>query len=281
MMIFRVIDGIRNRLIRTALIGLLLFAGTSVAADVTDIYTQDVPEMTTIECAKCHLQVFETLRDAGGLHKQECRDCHDKFHTFTPGIPWEERVPSCASCHDYPHGEVMTACLECHKNSHAPIESLVVAEKLADMCERCHQAQGEELQQGDSAHSGQSCYDCHQGLQHGVRPKCNLCHEESHAPFVDNAGCASCHPPHVPNKVTYGSKIPNSMCGGCHADQLQVLQNSDRKHKSLACVICHANEHGQIADCQYCHDNGPHNSALLKNFDSCNDCHGDPHRLKL
>jgi len=86
---------------------LALGLSLSVSAAEVDVYQQEVPEMTTLECAKCHVPVFESLRDFGGLHKQQCRDCHEKFHTFTPGVPWEERVPSCVSCHEHPHGEEM------------------------------------------------------------------------------------------------------------------------------------------------------------------------------
>jgi predicted CXXCH cytochrome family protein len=260
---------------------LLMASSLAFAADPADIYQQEVPEMTTLECAKCHVQVFEDLRDSGGLHKQQCRDCHDRFHTFTPGVPWEERVPSCTGCHELPHGEEMNVCLECHKNAHAPLESLVAAEKLADMCDRCHAPQVDELAQTVSAHSEQSCYDCHQGERHGVRPECNACHEDAHAPFVDNAGCVSCHPPHMPTAISYDNKVPNAVCGGCHAEQLEIQQASDVKHKALACVICHAEEHGTIPECQLCHGNGPHNPALLKNFSSCGECPGNPHNLKL
>ena len=117
---------------------LIMTTGIVVAADVADIYQQDVPQMTTLECAKCHLQVFEALRDGGGLHQQQCRDCHDRFHTFTPGTPWEERVPACSSCHEFPHGEEMNICLTCHTNAHAPVVSMVPAEKLFDLCDRCN-----------------------------------------------------------------------------------------------------------------------------------------------
>lgn len=260
---------------------LLLIICPAAAQDVTDIFSQDVPQMTTLECAKCHLQVFEALRDTGGLHKQQCRDCHDKFHTLSPGVPWEERVPSCSSCHDYPHAEEMNDCLSCHKNAHAPIDSLVASGEIADLCDRCHQEPLQELAQADNAHGGQACADCHEGERHGERPQCNVCHEEVHTAFVDNAGCVACHPAHEPTRINYGTEIPNQICAGCHADQHQVQQASQKKHKLLACVVCHAKEHGNITSCQQCHDNGPHNPTLLKNFTSCSDCHGDPHRLKL
>ncbi len=260
---------------------MLAISAPVLADDSVDIYQQDVPEMTTLECAKCHLQIFEDLRDSGGLHQQQCRDCHDKFHTFTPGVAWEDRVPSCTGCHDLPHGEEMPTCLECHQNPHAPLNSLIVAEKLADKCDRCHQPQVDELAQTASAHSEQSCFDCHQGARHGERPQCTICHDEPHADYVDNSSCVSCHPPHAPTLISFDNKVPNAVCGGCHVDQLETLKNAEVKHKALACVICHAKEHGQIAKCQSCHGSGPHNPALVKNFSNCMECHGNPHNLKL
>lgn len=282
MMNLRWSDGWRIRFSGLVLIGVfvLLVAGPAAAAESVDIYQQDVPVMTTLECAKCHVQVFEDLRDGGGLHKQQCRDCHDKFHTFTPGVPWEDRVPACSDCHEFPHGESINACLECHANAHAPITGLIAAEKMADLCKLCHQKQVDELSQGENAHNSQTCFECHQGERHGERPQCSLCHEDAHAEYVDNAGCAACHPPHTPADIAYDNKVPNSLCGGCHVDQQQIQQNSQKKHKELACVICHA-EHGQIPECQECHGTGPHNEVLLKNFNSCGECHGDPHKLQL
>lgn len=265
------------------LIGMFLFALSEPASagGVVDIYQQKVPQMTTLECGKCHLQVFETLRDAGGQHQLECRDCHERFHTFTPGIPWEERVPSCASCHGTPHGEDLTDCLSCHGNAHAPIAALVHAEQLTDLCSRCHQQQQQELQQEQNPHGGQDCVDCHQSERHGESPQCLLCHEDPHTPYVDNQGCVSCHPPHQPQNVNYSAEIPNDLCGGCHAAEQQALESTSKKHQLLACTVCHPKQHGAVTSCRDCHANGPHNPTLLKNFESCGDCHGDPHQLKL
>ena len=270
-----------NRLFVLVTCLFLLGSGVALAEGSVDVYQQSVPEMTTLECAKCHVQVFETVRDAGGLHKQECRECHDKFHTFTPGVAWEDRVPSCAGCHEHPHGEELIVCLDCHQNAHAPIASLVVAEKLAEMCASCHQEPLQQLQQHVSAHTEQACVDCHQGEQHGERPLCTVCHEEPHTAFVDNASCSACHPPHAPLIVTYDNKVQSTICAGCHQDQQKFQKSSELKHRTLACVVCHPAEHGKILDCQHCHGFGPHNSEMVKKFNGCVDCHGDPHSLNL
>lgn len=273
-----------NRIWLTLLVSvfLLALAGNVMAQEAAvDIYQQDVPEMTTLECAKCHVRVFADIRDAGGLHKQACRDCHEIFHTFTPGVAWEDRVPACGTCHDKPHGEEMTACKECHQNVHAPITSMVGAEALAESCAICHQDQQLELAQNVSAHTEQTCADCHMGEKHGERPLCTVCHEEPHAEFIDNASCSGCHPAHSPLVIKYDNKVETAICANCHSEQREVQKASARKHRTLACVICHAEEHGNTLDCQHCHGFGPHNPTLLKNFSGCGDCHGDPHGLTL
>jgi len=271
----------QRRLLMLTMALLLGLAGTAGATDVTSVYQQEIPEMTTLECAKCHVQVFEALRDGGGLHQQECRDCHTKFHSFAKGTPWEERVPSCASCHEQPHGEKLVACLDCHQNAHAPISSLVVAGALADKCGECHPDENSQLQQQPSAHTEIACAECHQGERHGTRPACSLCHEQPHTPYVDNGSCSGCHQPHAPLVIKYDNKVQSTLCAGCHADQRKFQESSKLKHRSLACVVCHPAEHGNILDCQHCHGLGPHNATLLKNFSGCTDCHGDPHSLNL
>ena len=281
MMKLRWLDNCGGKMVLFLVFVSLLLTTSAYADDAAAIYQQEVPEMTTLECAKCHVSVFAALRDGGGLHQQPCRDCHEIFHTFTPGTPWEERVPSCNTCHDYPHGEAQSDCLACHKNAHAPIASLSIAAELSHLCVECHQQPAAAIQLENNVHGGQECVDCHQGERHGEKPQCNLCHEDSHTEYIDNGGCIVCHPQHEPNNIVYGTDVANAICGGCHDDQLEELQASEKKHKLLACVVCHADAHGNVTGCSDCHANGPHNPDLLKNFDSCSDCHGSPHGLKL
>ncbi|MDX9710051.1 MAG: hypothetical protein RBT64_10910, partial [Trichloromonas sp.] len=54
--------------------------------DGAEAYLQELEQMNTAECGKCHVEIFKTIRDKGGLHQLECRECHHKFHTFTPGV---------------------------------------------------------------------------------------------------------------------------------------------------------------------------------------------------
>ncbi len=244
------------------------------------VYQQTVPEMTTLECARCHYQVFVTIRDRGGRHQLECRECHLRFHSFKPGLAWEERVPSCRQCHDPVHGAAFVKCLACHREAHAPLESMVGAEQLAGTCADCHRSAATELEEHPSAHAEMGCAECHQG-RHGYRPKCSGCHSETHTPVVDNAGCQVCHPSHRPLEVTLKGDIDNQLCRGCHPQPAAAMAESQKKHSAMACVFCHAGTHGFSPTCQQCHGDGPHNPELLKGFEDCRDCHGEPHGLSL
>ncbi|BCR03475.1 c-type cytochrome [Desulfuromonas versatilis] len=250
------------------------------AASGAEVYRQPIPEMTTLECAKCHPGVFTDIRDRGGLHQLECRQCHAKFHSFQPGLAWEERVPGCRSCHDPVHGTAFVQCLTCHRNAHAPVASMVGVDQLADKCVGCHGPVAGVFEKQPSAHGEVACSDCHHG-RHGFRPLCSECHAESHTPFVDNAGCQACHPPHAPLAITLGEGVENGVCQACHPEPAAKVRQSDKKHGKLKCVFCHAGSHGEVPSCRQCHGDGPHNPELLKEFQGCRDCHGDAHTLSL
>jgi hypothetical protein len=106
------------------------------------------------------------------------------------------------------------------------------------------------------------------------------CHAEPHTPFADNAGCMGCHPVHSPLEINYGEDVTNFTCGACHGKVLKTLRKGTKKHASLYCVYCHADQHRYVPQCRDCHAQ-PHNEKLLKRFTGCADCHGDPHALKL
>lgn len=254
----------------------LLTTGSTACAD-SDIFSQPVEPMTTLECARCHEQVFTDLRDHGGAHKMVCRDCHETFHNFSQKLTWQQRVPACSNCHDYPHGEsaTMSACLDCHSNAHAPVASLNLA-VLEPLCAQCHEQPAKEMAL-PSAHSDMGCIDCHQ-QRHGYRPKCTECHEQPHSPFVSSRDCMQCHPVHNVSVLLYTDSISNSACAGCHDKAGSDLQQGHLAHALLNCTFCHAAEHGAIPTCQDCHDT-PHSADMLKGFDGCNGCHGNPHNL--
>lgn len=242
-----------------------------------DSYSQTVVPLTTIECARCHESVFDTIRDNGGKHRQECRFCHTTFHTYRPGSDWQQAVPKCGDCHGEIHGDSFKECLSCHGDPHAPISGLVNMDFLSKSCADCHTIQSGEIAQYPSAHTELQCSDCHHS-RHGYVPDCTECHTDPHTVFVDNSGCSSCHPAHRPAEIRYSDDTPSAACSGCHEDTVKRLMSTTKKHSNLQCAYCHSETHGNIPDCQKCHG-VPHSKTMLDLFDGCLDCHGDPHAL--
>ncbi len=256
-----------------------LLAAAAVNANAEeDVFAQKIEPLTTVECARCHEQAFTDLRDNGGAHKMDCRECHEKFHITGAHVTWQQRVPACSNCHEEPHGSDadLNKCLNCHSNVHAPIASLDI-DKLEPLCARCHEEPAKQMQQ-QSAHSDLSCNDCHHD-KHGYLPKCTECHEEPHSRFESSQGCMQCHPVHNVSIMLYSDDIPNTPCAGCHADEAKKLSSGHLAHAELNCVFCHADEHGNIPTCQQCHDT-PHNKEMLGDFSGCDACHGNAHDLR-
>lgn len=247
---------------------------------VNSIYQQIIEPLTTRQCAQCHYSVFENIRDKGGKHQINCRECHAIFHTFRPGKAWADVVPQCSTCHDGVHGTAFSECLSCHTDPHAPVTSLINLDILSQNCGTCHAGQKREITQHTSAHTEVTCKECHH-TEHGHRPKCTECHSEPHTEFVDNSGCMACHPAHSPREINYSAATGNQVCSGCHVEVTQYLTSSTRKHSTLQCVFCHANQHGFIPDCNKCHS-APHSKAMMNRFENnCSSCHGEPHSLTL
>lgn len=275
--------------ILSACLGLLLITAGTVLAEAprtldpgegAEAYLQKLEKMPTAECGQCHVEIYNTIRDKGGLHQLECTDCHTKFHTFTPGIAWADRVPACSDCHEGVHDGKFPACLTCHGNAHAPIAFLVSAEKMTADCAGCHTPVAEAIKAHPSKHAEVGCVDCHHD-QHGYKPGCNECHPQPHMPYQNNEGCVKCHQPHTPLQIVFSDTVENSVCQSCHPEPVAIMAASKKKHGPLQCVLCHSKEHGTIPTCQQCHADGPHNPELLKGFSGCLDCHGDPHGLTL
>ncbi|MBW2185131.1 MAG: hypothetical protein JRG71_01640 [Deltaproteobacteria bacterium] len=269
---------INRSTLKTALTAaILLMSLSSVALASEDVFDQPIEPFSTLECARCHEQVFTDLRDFGGAHKMVCRDCHDTFHNFKRGLTLDERLPACEDCHEQPHGddEAMLDCLNCHSNAHAPVASLNI-DHLEPLCASCHNGPAEQLAQ-PSSHADMSCNECHHE-QHGYLPTCIECHDEPHSIFENSASCMQCHPVHNVSIMLYSDEIPNQPCAGCHSEAFDKLEKGHLAHSELNCTFCHANEHGNVPSCEECH-NTPHNPEMLAEFDQCSDCHGSPHDL--
>ncbi len=265
--------------------GLLLVlppqAATGEEEDVYSKVPQKMPEgMTPLDCARCHYEIFMTIKNGKGAHRFPCKDCHETFHSFQKGMKYGEVLPKCTGCHDYPHGNSpeMSSCKTCHQKPHAPLASLDI-EQLLPFCAKCHPGPAGQLKDHPGSHSELSCNDCH-SERHGNIPRCIECHEEPHTKYVDNKGCIRCHPPHMPQEISLATDIPSGICAQCHEEEARLVQASKKAHSRLRCVFCHSGKHGFIPRCQDCHG-VPHPASVIEGFKGCQDCHGNPHDLEL
>jgi hypothetical protein len=152
-------------------------------------------ELTTVDCARCHYEIFMSIKNGMGAHRMECRECHETFHNYKKGMQYEELLPACSDCHDTPHGdsEQMLACMTCHAVPHAPLASLDL-KTLEPACTDCHADAGSRLAAGSSAHTLLKCIFCHAD-RHGYVPTCQECHGTPHASEITEgfSGCLDCH----------------------------------------------------------------------------------------
>jgi hypothetical protein len=278
----------------TAPVGVEETATTDVAkkeekkvAKLAKLYDiQPQPLHSVAECAQCHIGVFDRIKDAGGKHQIECVDCHKEFHVFNPKKrPYETAIPKCETCHGVFHGDgtketPLVDCASCHTDPHAPL--IIPGSALGnDACMSCHTKETKQITDNVSRHTTEvACSDCHH-VKHGYIPQCNECHE-SHSPgfAMDDNACMSCHPVHMPAKITYSEKdTSNIICAGCHDQAYGLLQNNYTKHTDVKCSECHS-VHKRIPLCSECHGM-PHSKKMMHDTAKCGDCHGIAHDLPV
>jgi predicted CXXCH cytochrome family protein len=249
-----------------ALVACGLLAGPPVAMAAAKVAL--APE----DCVKCHEAPPADVAEGGGKHKSDvtCLDCHAGHRPASKG-----NIPKCAQCHEGKPHYALKNCLECHKNPHKPVQSLVLAAKTTEPCLTCHTDQNKQLKENPSKHSGQYCTNCHD--VHRKIPDCVKCHRP-HSAEMAQGDCKKCHKAHKPKAVAYGADVPNKDCGACHKQALALLSATATKHRSVACVKCHENRHKAVPDCQQCHGS-KHPAAMMKKFPKCGTCHNVAHDL--
>ncbi len=141
----------------------------------------------------------------------------------------------------------------------------------------CHPSQVALIEKGGSAHSGQTCADCH--LAHRQAPQCDECHER-HALSAAAPQCTACHQPHMPKPVVYSYSVPDRECASCHRRPFDLLRAGTTGHSRRTCVSCHKEKHGTLPDCATCHGL-PHRLQGEALFDDCNECHRSAHDLEV
>lgn len=239
-------------------------------------YDVAVAPLTPAECARCHLTIFNQIKNEGGKHKIDCVQCHKKYHVYNPiKQNWQEIMPKCQDCHGLFHGSKFASCGACHSNPHAPKTQMAITPEFAKVCGDCHAKEAQELQKNPSKHTQVACTMCHHS-KHGFIPSCMECHKP-HTEGQTVKDCLSCHPAHSPMKISYPDTVKNEVCGSCHTAVYKKLSANRSKHAQVACAKCHS-RHKYIPKCEECHGK-PHGEVVLKKFPNCLQCHVDVHNL--
>jgi len=238
------------------------------------IYERQVEPLSPEECARCHLHIFDNIREAGGKHRIECQECHTVFHTK------EDIMPECSACHkDEFHGQdpLLTECLSCHDDPHRPLD--IPKELITDNCAKCHVSEKSDLVNHPSMHlEALECSSCHH-TKHGYVPDCYECHG-NHSPRVqmEMQECMGCHPAHKPLTISYSPHTSSEICAGCHGTPYELLVTKVSRHSYMTCAQCHP-AHEQIDPCSQCHFQ-PHSQTMIRDR-TCQDCHGLAHSLAI
>ena len=243
-----------------------------------ELYAADPEPFTPVECGRCHVNQYSNLKNAGGLHRFSCQECHELFHMYNPlKNNYAELMPRCASCHGEPHGPKQTACADCHQDPHAPQRAPALA-KLSPICADCHAAPAGTLAAFPSAHTELGCDSCHHD-QHGYVPTCFECHE-GHKPSQSLDSCASCHQDvHKPLQIALSDDTDAVTCAACHDAVYGKWAATPSKHGAVNCGQCHTS-HGYLPNCRDCHAS-PHDPQQLRVFPDCLTCHLDVHDLPV
>ncbi|MDW7710817.1 MAG: hypothetical protein SCH98_10105 [Deferrisomatales bacterium] len=275
-------DAFRIRVLLRAVVagGLALFlphvfAALAFAEAKIDLYAVEPEPMTVAECGRCHPSQFRNLKESGGGHRFDCRDCHRIYHAYNPRRGnYADLMPPCSNCHSAPHGDEQGDCLSCHENPHAPRLALAM-QKLAEVCGDCHKEPAEQFRSFPSAHSQQDCQTCHRD-RHGRIPDCSECHGPHFEGQVGST-CAECHPAHKPLETALPVGADPKTCAACHDKVFIKWLNTQSRHGQVNCAVCHA-RHRLKPECTACHQ-PPHDPRFTAKFKSCLGCHLDVHNL--
>ena len=247
---------------------LIVFLSMGAFAEVERLPLEDT------DCAKCHPNEIQDLRDNGAKHADVgCMECHPEH----PPIG-KEAISACDACHDADSSEhyAIEGCKDCHV-PHRPTEiDFTKISEVKPACISCHPEPGKSMLERPSLHAELDCLECHSS--HGESTECLSCHE-AHAEAMVLADCKGCHTTHTPKEVTYGDAVPNDYCSCCHGDIAEALVKSQKAHMDVTCIECHVETHGSALACMECHDATLHGENMHKKFPECLTCHMEPHSL--
>ena len=73
---------------------------TTLPALDASLYEVTPQPLQVSQCGQCHPSHFGNLKETGGLHRFDCRECHEVFHAYNPlKKNYAEIMPKCATRH--------------------------------------------------------------------------------------------------------------------------------------------------------------------------------------
>ena len=262
-------------------------------------------------CLDCHDALRRRVESGEGLHAQSgfqsCESCHIEHHGRDfELIYWDDVATGGRDAFDHdPTGWPLVGahtgvgCRDCHRLENLRDPGALRAGKadpestylgLSTTCRSCH----------DDEHRGQfvsrSCNGCHSTTAWTPAP--GFDHDTTDFPLVgshDGVACAQCHDTESDAAGDFRrfAGVAYAACTDCH-------QDPHRGRLGPTCSDCHTAtdwrrvdtkdfDHSRTrfpltgqhrgASCQSCHRGGSTQSRLA--FESCSDCHRDPHRARL
>jgi hypothetical protein len=177
-------------------------------------------DVSNLDCASCHMDLYNAQPDHPGQKPTTCADCHN---TASWGAAHPEAAfpiasgahanIACADCHDStlggPAKGANTNCLTCHAQGVCDPEHVGVGGYGYDtskphFCLTCH-PDGKAASHPESPfpikrgnHAGIACNQCHKstlGSSYKTNFDCWSCHTDQHRnPSHDPQACFGCHP---------------------------------------------------------------------------------------
>lgn len=229
--------------------GFLIFLATAINAQISpgDLSKAHSALEGISNCTKCHVLGEKVSND-------KCLDCHKILKNRIKQnkgyhVSKEVKGKECASCHSDHHGLKFDMVRFDEKNFNHQLTgyNLTGAHKKID-CRECHKSDfisNSEIKKLKNTFLG-------------LDQKCASCHEDYHQKTLSN-NCASCHNTDVfsPAANFNHDKTKFALAG---------------KHKTIDCKACHKEE--------------TRNGKKFQQFagiafNSCANCHDDPHKNKL
>ena len=140
---------------------------------------------------------------------------------------------------------------------------------------------------------GQSCEGCHRTLDPGMDKQWRVS-----AHFRMNVGCADCHGGDHEAVFADKGKVSAGMCGTCHEQIVNDFRQNGHADAEVAalsdarflaqspamqeegCMACHAIgtrfPDGSVGGCNECHPGHEFSSAVAREPEACEVCHGGP-----